>query len=146
MFSDNEMAGRIIEVTVPPLLGPHVVDYLYTYEGESGSISDFGNRFTLIQNTRIVIVDPCIDCSIELTPVICNPRINLASRKFSEKLMIKWLSSMYNINGSITNAMGSQVLQPCDACIWSLSVVTTVGSVIITTLVTIIVILGCKLK
>ncbi len=140
------MAGGIIEVTIPPLLGPHVTDYLYTYEGESGRISDTCNRFTLMQNNRIVIMDPCMDCSIELTPVICNSSIYLILRKFSVNITIRRLCNTHNINEASTNPMVNQVSQTCNTCIWSLSIVTTVSSLIIATLVAIIITLACKLK
>ncbi len=82
------MAGGIIEVTIPPVLGPHVVDYFYTYESESGRISDICNKFTLTQNNRIAIMNPCMDCSIELTPMVCNSILNITSKKFLLKLVV----------------------------------------------------------
>ncbi len=135
------MAGGIIELSIPPLLEPQVVDYFYTYEGECGRISDSGNKFTFIQNTRIVIMNPCMDCSIELTPTVCNSRLNLTSKKFSVNIQ-----STYSTHGASTFQMGDPVSQTCETYLGSLIGVTTVSSAIITTLMAIIIVLGCKLK
>ncbi len=86
-FYQNKMAGGIIEVTIPPLLGPYVVDYSYTYENESGIISDSGNRFNLAQNTKIVIMNPFTNCSNELTQIFCSFRGTFISRKFLVGIM-----------------------------------------------------------
>ncbi len=135
------MAGGIIEVTVPPLLGPHILDYFYTYKSESGRISDICNKFTLIQTTRITIMDPCMDCSIKLAPIICNLRMNFTSKRFSVNI-----HSTLGITGASTFQMGQQDSQTCETYLGSLIGVTTVGSAIIATLVATIVALGCKLK
>ncbi len=82
------MAGGIIEVTFPPVLGPHVMDYFYIYTNESGNIDDNGNRFTFMQGKdRIAIMNPCMDCNIELTPIVCNSMMNLTSKNFSVRIM-----------------------------------------------------------
>ncbi len=136
------MAGGIIEVSIPPLLGPHVVDYFYTNESKSGRISDSGNKFTFIQNTRIVIMDPCMDCSIELTPLICDSMMNLTSKKFSVNIQ-----SIYTTNiRASTFQMGHQESQTCELYVGSLIGVIIISSAIIITLMAIIIVLGCKLK
>ena len=135
------MAGGIIEVTIPPVLGPHVVDYFYTYESESGRISDICNKFTLTENNRIAIMNPCMDCSIELTPMVCNSILNITSKKFSVEI-----SSTFTMTGANTSQMRHQTSQTCEICIGSLIGLSTIGSAIITTLVAIIIVLGCKLK
>ncbi len=82
MYAEN-LAGGIIEITISPLLEPHVLGYFYKYESESGRISDICNRFDLTKDTRIAIMNPCMDCSIELTPIVCNSMMNLTSNNFT---------------------------------------------------------------
>ncbi len=98
MFSQDERAYGIIEVTIPPLLGPHVVDYFYTYEEESGRISDSGNIINSAQKTTIVIMNPCRDCIIELTAIFCSFKGTIMSRKFSVGIMTGRLFVNLSIN------------------------------------------------
>ncbi len=135
------MAGGNIEVTIPPVLEPHTVYYFYTYESESGRISDICNKFTLTENNRIAIMNPCMDCSIELTPMVCNSILNITSKKFSVEI-----SSKFTMTGANTFQMGHQTSQACEICIGSIIGLTAIGSAIITTLMAIVIALGCKLK
>ncbi len=77
---------KFIMINIASLLEPNVKDYFYTYEKKSGRVSDDNNGFNLTGNTRIHIMNPCINCSIELTPIVCDS-LNLTLKTFSVNIM-----------------------------------------------------------